>query len=302
MSYRTICRVAQAPAAPHHFSVSNQWLLATVRSLITLVVTSQKGGVGKTTVAINLAHSLACRGWQTLLVDTDPQNSVGLSLSEKTRRCPGYYDFLHYDCDVDELIIPTRLPELHLITAGLTDTFFKLETDASHYAGAIARMLGQLDGLNYDVVVLDTAAGLMGHTRELTRQADFALLPQQSEPLGVRSIVQLLEGIARLREEEQAIVEVAGILLTMVDPHGEESLQVAHDLRKLVPGDTLLRTSIPREQDFVRASAHGVPVALLYQKLPPAALVFDQLAAELEPRLTLQKVAYGEREFTRLMD
>ncbi|NCF92321.1 MAG: AAA family ATPase [Verrucomicrobiaceae bacterium] len=271
-------------------------------SLITLVVTSQKGGVGKTTVAINLAHSLACRGWQTLLVDTDPQNSVGLSLSEKTRRCPGYYDFLHYECDVDELIIPTRLPELHLITAGLTETFFKLETDTSHYAGAVARMLGQLDGLNYDVVVLDTAAGLMGHTRELVRQADFALLPQQSEPLGVRSIIQLLEGIARLREEEQAIVEVAGILLTMVDPHGEESLQVACDLRMLVPGDTLLRTSIPREQDFVRASAHGVPVALLYQKLPPAALVFDQLAAELEPRLTLQKVAYGEREFTRLMD
>jgi chromosome partitioning protein len=300
--YGTICQATQAPAVHHHFSVSKHRLLATVVSLITLVVTSQKGGVGKTTVAINLAHSLACRGWQTLLVDTDPQNSVGLSLSEKTRRCPGYYDFLHYECDVDELIIPTRLPELHLITAGLTETFFKLETDTSHYAGAVARMLGQLDGLNYDVVVLDTAAGLMGHTRELVRQADFALLPQQSEPLGVRSIIQLLEGIARLREEEQAIVEVAGILLTMVDPHGEESLQVARDLRMLVPGDTLLRTSIPREQDFVRASAHGVPVALLYQKLPPAALVFDQLAAELEPRLTLQKVAYGEREFTRLMD
>lgn len=273
-----------------------------MKALITLCITSQKGGVGKTTVAINLAHSLACRGWQTLLVDTDPQNSVGLSLSEKTRKCPGYYDFLHFDCDVDELIIPTRLPELHLVTAGLTDTFFKLETDASHYAGALARMLGQLDGLNYDVVVFDTAAGLMGHTRELVRQADYALLPQQAEPLGVRSIMQLLEGVARLRDDEQAVVEVAGILLTMVDPHGEESQQVARDLRRLLPGDTLLRTSIPREQDFVRASAHGVPVALLYQKLPPAALVFDQLAAELEPRLSLQKVAYGEREFTRLLD
>lgn len=270
--------------------------------LITTVITSQKGGVGKTTVAINLAHSLACRGWQTLLVDADPQNSVGLSLSEKTRNCPGFYDFLHYQCDVDELIIPTRLPELHLVTAGLTETFFKLDSDASRYAGALARMLGQLDGLNYDIVLVDTAAGLMGHTRELVRQADYALLPQQSEPLGLRSIVQLLEGIAHLKQEDTAAVEVAGVLLTMVDPQGEESLQVARDLRQMVPGDTLLRTSIPRDQDFIRASAHGVPVALLYHKLPPAALVFDQLAAEFEPRLALQKLAYGEREFARLLD
>lgn len=270
--------------------------------LITLAITSQKGGVGKTTVAINLAHSLACRGWQTLLIDTDPQNSVGLSLSEKTRRCPGYYDFLHFDCDVDELIIPTRLPELHLVTAGLTETFFKLDPNASAYASALARMLGQLDGLNYDIVLIDTAAGLMGHTRELVRQSDYALVPQQSEPLGIRSIVQLLEGISRLRQDEESKVELAGILLTMVDPHGEESLEVARDLRRLVPGDAVLRASIPRDQDFVRASTHGVPVALLYHKLPPAALVFDQLAAELEPRLALQKLVYGEREFTRLLD
>lgn len=276
--------------------------LATVPVLITLVITSQKGGVGKTTVAINLAHSLACRGWQTLLIDSDPQNSVGLSLSEKTRRCPGYYDFLHYSCDVDELIIPTRLPELHLVTAGLTETFFKLQPDASHYAGALARMLGQLDSLNYDIVLVDTAAGLMGHTRELVRQSDYTLMPQQAEPLGIRSILQLMEGVAQLKANEGAAVEVAGVLLTMVDPQGEESLQVARELRQLVPGDTLLRTSIPREPDFIRASAHGVPVALLYNKLPPAALVFDQLAAELEPRLALQKLAYGEREFTRLLD
>ncbi len=273
-----------------------------VCALITLVITSQKGGVGKTTVAINLAHSLACRGWQTLLVDTDPQNSVGLSLSEKTRKCPGYYDFLHFDCDIDELIIPTRLPELHLVTAGLTETFFQLQTDATHYAGAVARLLGQLDGLNYDVIIADTAAGLMGHTRELARQADYALLPQQSEPLGVRSILQLLEGVARLRRDEGSLLEVAGILLTMVDPHGEESLRVASEVRDLVPGDTLLRTAIPRDQDFVRASSYGVPVGLLYQKQPAAALVFDQLAAELEPRITLQKVAHGEKEFTRLLD
>ena len=271
-------------------------------TLITLSICSQKGGVGKTTVALNLAHSLACRGWQTLLIDTDPQNSVGLSLSEKTRKCPGFYDFLYYSCDVDELIIPTRLPELHLMTAGLTETFFKLETDASQYTGPLARMLGQLDGLNYDIIIADTAAGLMGHTREIIRQSDYALLPQQSEPLGVRSIMQLLEGITRLKKDDQSLVEVAGILLTMVDPHGQESLQVATELRNLVPGDALLRTAIPRDLDFVKASSFGVPVSLLYQKQPPAALVFDQLAAELEPRITLHKVAHAEKEFTRLLD
>ena len=86
------------------FSVFIEEQPGRVTALITLVITSQKGGVGKTTVAINLAHSFACRGWQTLLIDSDPQNSVGLSLSEKTRHCPGYYDFLHFNCDVDELM------------------------------------------------------------------------------------------------------------------------------------------------------------------------------------------------------
>lgn len=270
--------------------------------MITLAIASQKGGVGKTTAAINLAHSFACRGWQTLLLDSDPQNSVGLSLSEKTRKYPGFYDLLHYGCDVDELIVRTRLPELHLMTAGLTETFYKMKSDPGAYAGALARVLGQLDGLDYDLAIFDTAAGLMGHTREIVRQSDYVLLPQQAEPLGLRSLLQILEGIARLKLLDDAHVEVAGLLLTMVDPYEEQSMRVARELQKLVPGDSLLRTTVPRDQDFVRASALGVPVGLLYPKPSPAALAFDQVAAELEPRLALTKTSDVPKEYTRLLD
>ncbi|MFV1994398.1 MAG: ParA family protein, partial [Verrucomicrobiales bacterium] len=84
-----------------------------------LTITSQKGGVGKTTVAINLAYSLARRGWRTLLVDTDPQGAVGLSLSRRARECRGFYDALEGRATAHEAVLETRLPELKIMPAGL---------------------------------------------------------------------------------------------------------------------------------------------------------------------------------------
>ncbi|MEM7146294.1 MAG: AAA family ATPase, partial [Verrucomicrobiota bacterium] len=97
--------------------------------MISIAISSQKGGVGKTTVAINLAYSLARRGWHTLLVDTDPQGGVGLSLSRRARYCRGYYDALatSEEPDVGKMILSTRLPELKILTAGQSESFFELD-------------------------------------------------------------------------------------------------------------------------------------------------------------------------------
>ena len=267
-----------------------------------LAITSQKGGVGKTTVSVNLAYSLARRGWNTLLIDTDPQGSVGLSLSEKARKCQGFYDIVNAGVALDPLILPTRLPELRILTAGHPHSFFEAVQPGADVVAGLRRILQDIKGRGLsDVVIFDTPAGLHGITGDVLRVAEHVLIPQQAEPLGMRSIPQVLHGIQSLRSAGAAL-EVAGILMTMVQHEQRESADVIRELRALLPGRLLLDTLIPRDPVFIKASAVGVPVGLLFQQPPAVAHVFDQLAAELEPRLRLQRAQPQTHEYTKLMD
>ena len=123
-------------------------------------------------------------------------------------------------------------------------------------------------------------------TELVVKNSDFALVPQQSEPLAVRSVPHLLEALARFRSEG-AGVKVAGILLSMVMNDSPVSLQVARELRQVLPPELVFKQSIPRLPSFLDAAAQGVPVALLKINPPPEALLFDQIAAELEERVGL---------------
>lgn len=256
--------------------------------------------MGKTTVAVNLAYSLARRGWNTLLVDTDPQGSVGLSLSEKARKCQGFYDAVNTGANVLPLILPTRLPELNILTAGQTHSFFGMSNGAMDTLAALRRIVAEIATRPFDLVIFDTPAGLMGSTGDVLRLADSLLIPQQAEPLGIRSIPQMLQAIQFLRNHGSKL-EVAGILMTMVQADQKESTEVVRELRALVPAQLLCQTTIPRDPVFLKASAAGVPLGLLHRQPPAAAHVFDQLAAELEPRLHLNPPATSH-EYTRLMD
>ena len=265
-----------------------------------LAISSQKGGVGKTTVSVNLAYSLARRGWNTLLVDTDPQGSVGLSLSEKARKCQGFYDAVNTVVSVLPLILPTRLPELNLLTAGQSHSFFGTANQSMDTLAALRRIVAEISTRPFDLVIFDTPAGLSGSSGDVLRLADSVLIPQQAEPLGIRSIPQMLQAIQFLRNNGSKL-EVAGILMTMVQADQKESAEVVRELRSLVPAQLLCQTTIPRDPVFLKASAAGVPLGLLHRNPPAAAHVFDQLAAELEPRLQLQ-APDSAHEYTRLMD
>jgi chromosome partitioning protein len=267
-----------------------------------LAITSQKGGVGKTTVSVNLAYSLARRGWNTLLVDTDPQGSVGLSLSEKARKCKGLYDAVNSGAAVEGMILGTRLPELKILTSGKPHGYFEAVQPGIDGAAAMRRVVDELRGRKqFDVVLIDTPAGLQGITGDVLRMADSVLIPQQAEPLGMRSIPQVLHAIQSLRAAGSPL-EVAGILMTMVQNEQRESTDVIRELRALLPARLLLDTLIPRDPVFIKASAVGVPVGLLYQQPPAVAHSFDQLAAELEPRLRLERARPNDHEHTKLMD
>lgn len=256
--------------------------------------------MGKTTVSVNLAYSLARRGWNTLLVDTDPQGSVGLSLSQKARKCQGFYDAAHDGISPLPLILPTRLPELHILTAGQSLNFFGSGPEPTDSLADLRRIIAELSTRPFDLILFDTPAGLSGSSGDVLRVADSVLIPQQAEPLGIRSIPQMLQAIQYLRNNGSKI-EVAGILMTMVQADQKESTEVVRELRALVPAQLLCQTTIPRDPIFLKASAAGVPLGLLHRHPPAAAHVFDQLAAELELRLHLNSPD-SAHEYTRLMD
>ena len=273
---------------------------ANLEPVIALATASQKGGVGKTTVCINLGHALARRGWNVLLVDTDPQGGIGLSLSRSTRKKRGFYDFLVHGGQVRTHILPTRLPEFSILPCGQPDEFLRKQ-DLSTVPDRLVDLLRQTEIQGYDCVILDTAAGLSGLSEVVVRKADWVLIPQQAEPLAVRSVPLLLETLARFRAEG-APVRFAGILLTMLMEAQQASLKVAKELRQMLPAQLLFSQAIPRDPLFLEASALGLPLSLLRRNPPPAALMFDQLAAELEERIGLQQSKDQTESHASLLD
>ncbi|MGV3664213.1 MAG: ParA family protein [Prosthecobacter sp.] len=269
--------------------------------MIAIATASQKGGVGKTTLCINLAYSLAKRGWRVLLVDTDPQGGVGLSLTKSAKTREGFHEFLSRGGDLGKIVVPTRLPELEIVTSGRQETCAREDWSAHEMPARMADLLRGAELRGVDIVLMDTAAGMNGTTEAVVKACDFVVLPQQAEPLAIRSVPHLLETLARYRSEG-AGVRVAGILLTMVMNEQEMSLKVARELREMLPANLMFQQSIPRLPSFLEASALGVPVALTKRNPPPEALIFDQIAADLEQRTGLSKEREKEQGHASLLD
>ncbi|HYF35981.1 MAG TPA: ParA family protein [Prosthecobacter sp.] len=269
--------------------------------VIAIATASQKGGVGKTTLCINLAYSLARRGWTTLLADTDPQGGVGLSLARSTRAKRGFYDFLTGEESLNKLVLATRLPELQILPTGQYDASARRGWLADEVPHRLADLLHAAEVRGVDCLIMDTAAGLNGMTEAVVRACDYVVLPQQAEPLAVRSIPHMLETLARFRAEG-ARVRLAGILLTMVTVDNPISQKVAKEVRGMLPADLMFEQNVPRLTSFLEASAMGVPVALLRRNPPPEALIFDQIAAEIEQRTGLGREPESTDHHASLLD
>ena len=168
-----------------------------------LVIASQKGGVGKTTVALNLAVALAERGQRTLLVDLDPQGAVGLSLAKGDTELAGLAELLTETAPVDEAVVATRLSGLSLLSRGRLDA-----TDVPAFEEEVSRA-GALDNAlddsetACDVTVLDTPSGLGRITLAALGAADFVLLAFQTESLALRSVGQALQVVEHVQGTAQ---------------------------------------------------------------------------------------------------
>jgi chromosome partitioning protein len=137
--------------------------------------------------------------------------------------------------------------------------------------------------MKYDVCIFDTAAGLFGVTADVLGVSSGVMVPQQSEPLGVRSVPKMLEALTRMRAVNPSL-QILGVVLTMVKKELSESLESAQALRGLLPEEMVMQTEIPRNDLYVQASARGLPVGVMAEGAETLA-IFEQLRLELEQRI-----------------
>lgn len=255
--------------------------------MITIAVSSQKGGVGKTTVSINLAHAFARSGMRTLLVDADPQGSVGLSLTRQSRTLSGFYDAIaDPNFPLDQLIVPTRLETLSLVPAGQCSDYELGGGAMGVSLHRVRKFFKMAESQGFDVCIIDTAAGLFGVTSDVLAACDGVIVPQQAEPLGVRSVPKMLEALTRMRVVNPRL-NVLGVVMTMVQHQLEESVDSVHALRNLLPPTMMMQNVIPRDDLFVRASAKGLPVGVM-EEGKGVLSIFESLRDEIRAKMENQ--------------
>jgi chromosome partitioning protein len=250
-----------------------------------LAIVSQKGGVGKTTTAINIASALARRGRKTLLVDVDPQGAVrhGVGLAG-TAQPPGLADVLAGTHELQDVVLATPLPWLRVLLAGSVAEAIEHETYLAQVAHSpkLGELFDRARARGY-IVVVDTPPGLGVVTRRVLSHSQHVIVPLQSEPLALQTTTQILRAIRDAATTNPDLV-LDGILLTMVEEGNEVSQRVSAYVREQLPPELLFADAIPRTMASIEAFAAGQPVVLRSPD-DAAAKAYERIAALLDPKL-----------------
>jgi chromosome partitioning protein len=255
-----------------------------------LVLANQKGGVGKTTTAINLGTALAAVGEEVLVIDLDPQGnaSTGLGVERKSRRI-STYDVLLGESSLADAIVATAVPRLAIAPSTLDLLGVELEIAADKdRAFRLKRALAELvaaehhDGKRYGYILIDCPPSLNLLTINALASADAVVVPLQCEFFALEGLSQLLSTVEQVTRTLNPKLSIHGVVLTMYDPRNNLATQVAADVRRFM-GEKVYETMIPRNVRVSEAPSHGKPV-LLYDLKCSGSQAYLRLASEVIQR------------------
>lgn len=246
-------------------------------------VTNQKGGVGKTTSAVNIAYYLAKHGKKTLLVDFDPQGNATSGLGFDKQSLEGtMVDVIMETKPLIDVVLPTKHKNLYLAptTPHLANTEVEL-AQANRRFSRLKNAIGTLHG--YDFIIIDSPPSLSLLTVNGLIAARYVLLPVQAEFYALEGLGQLLETMKLVRKSMNPTLDLLGVLPTMVDGRTTLSGQVHEEIKKHFPGK-VFKTTIPRNIRLAEAPSHGLPVGA-YDRFSKGARAYKAVTKEVLSRV-----------------
>ena len=247
-------------------------------------ITNQKGGVGKTTSAINIAYFISKLGKRVLLLDFDPQGNATSGLGvEKTELSLTMSDVISGEATLKEVILPTEYKDLSLAPA--TPVLANTEVELANVKGRFTRLKAAVATVeaDYDYVIIDSPPSLSLLTVNGFIASDYLILPVQAEFYAMEGLGQLLESMKLVKKGMNPELELLGVLPTMVDSRTTLSGQVYEEIKKFFPGK-VFETPIPRNIRLAEAPSHGVPVGV-YDRFSKGARAYKAVAKEIVSRI-----------------
>lgn len=253
--------------------------------MIKIAIANQKGGVGKTTTAINIATALAASGWRTLLIDLDPQGNASTGLGVKqSERDNNSYKLLIDNANLADSYIETNVPGLDIVPATVNLSGAEVElVDFQNRTHRLQSVLRASDAQKWDICIIDCPPSLGLLTINALVAVDSIVVPLQCEFFALEGLSQLLQTVDRIQQRFNPDLSILGVALTMYDRRARLTDQVADDVRSCL-GALVFETVIPRNIRLSEAPSHGMP-ALVYDHRCAGSEAYINLARELIARL-----------------
>ncbi len=259
-----------------------------------ITVASQKGGVGKTTTALNLAFGLSRLGGRTLIIDSDPQGGIAIASNLKKKTDRGLIDILKNECAPQDVVMYTRDGTLAVVGVGVLDPLdvVKLENEARRgNLGALVRALAE----GFDYAIVDAPAGVGGIVTSMLGASDSVILAVHPRNLSLKTLPSFLKALKWTKRNFNPGLRLEGILLTMFDARNAAEAKALEEIKNVFPEEIFFKTAIPLDGRFEEASLRAVPVSMLPGGQEAARYYLD-LTLELKERELFEKMKGDEDE------